>query len=266
MAEAAPAKAAPAKAGEKDGAKADEKAPTSDLKKMLGMSAYEVIQEMQKAKPRASVSRIVYAASLAEGTSQEACVRAHGQIWAALKEEEKTSVYEGHPDMEATGLLLVHATAVVHIFETKCPNALEFLKRAKELPFLDAATTRVIFQSEDCPERYFKDWKACKVSSKREDFEVEADADACDLAWDVYTALLKINETMLKRNEKDAMKSCADYVPSHEKLTAFSKSDKWFNLAEYIEFFCDPVYVELESEKAWPVQKFEKITGYLNEE
>ena len=75
-----------------------------------------------------------------------------------------------------------------------------------------------------------------------------------------------INETMLKRNEKDAMKSCADYVPSHEKLTAFSKSDKWFNLAEYIEFFCDPVYVELESEKAWPVQKFEKITGYLNEE
>ena len=44
------------------------------------------------------------------------------------------------------------------------------------------------------------------------------------------------------------------------------QKDKWFSLAEYIEFFCDPVYVELESEKAWPVQKFEKITGYLNEE
>ena len=136
MAEAAPAKAAPANARAKGRAQADQKAPPRDPKKMLGMSAYEVIQEMQKAKPRASVSRIVYAASLAEGTSQEACVRAHGQIWAALKEEEKTSVYEGHPDMEATGLLLVHATAVVHVFETKCPNALEFLKRAKELSLI----------------------------------------------------------------------------------------------------------------------------------
>lgn len=269
MASAEPAKAAPAKGGGGEGKEAkggEEAKPTSDLKKMLGMSAYEVIQEQNKANPRASVSRIAYVATLAEGTSQEACIRAHASTWAKLKEEEATSVHCGNPDMEVTGLLLVHPNCVVHIFETKCPNALAFLERLRDLPFIDPELCRVIFQSEDCPERRFKDWKASKVATKREDFDVEEGMDACDLAWDVYTALLKINETMLKRNEKDVMKSAAaDAVPSSERVAAYARSLKWFSLSEYIEFYCDPVYVELESERVWPVQKFEKITGYLNE-
>ena len=62
------------------------------------------------------------------------------------------------------------------------------------------------------------------------------------------------------------MKSAAaDAVPSSERVAAYARSLKWFSLSEYIEFYCDPVFVELESARVWPVQKFEKITGYLNE-
>ena len=79
---------------------------------------------------------------------------------------------------------------------------------------------------------------------------IDEGMDACDLSWDVYTALLKINETMTKRNDKDVMKSAAaDAVPSHERLVAMAECSKWFTLHEYCEFYCDPIYVELESEK-----------------
>ena len=230
------------------------------------MSAYEVMEEARKANPRASVTRLIYTACLEEGASHEAAIRAHTQLWNALKSEEPETVYAGNPDMEVTGLLLVHKTCVVHIFETKCPNALDFLSRLKDVPVVLNDKCRILMSNEDCPERYFKDWKAHKVTSKREDFEIDEGMDACDLSWDVYTALLKINETMTKRNDKDVMKSAAaDAVPSHERLVAMAECSKWFTLHEYCEFYCDPIYVELESEKAWPVQKFEKITGYLED-
>ena len=242
------------------------KKPTDDLKKMLGMSAYEVMEEERKRNPRCSVTRLIYCAVLEDGSSQDATIRAHAQIWSKLKEAEATSVYEGNPDMEVTGLLLVHAKCVVHIFETKCPNALDFMSQLRECGLIKQAECRVLFNSEDCPDRYFKDWKAFKVSSKRDDFEIDENSDACDLSWEVYMALLKINETMTKRNEHDIVKSAAyDSVPSSEKLCAMANCDKWFALKEYCEFYCDPIYVELDSEKVWPVQKFEKITGYLDE-
>ena len=38
------------------------------------------------------------------------------------------------------------------------------------------------------------------------------------------------------------------------------------SLAEFIEVYCDPIYVELDSEKVWPVQQFERITGYLHDD
>ena len=40
-----------------------------------------------------------------------------------LREELPASPYRGNPDMDVTGLLLAHPTSIVHIFETKCPNA-----------------------------------------------------------------------------------------------------------------------------------------------
>lgn len=256
------------KAAAEEAAKAGEEAkkPTDDLKKMLGMSAYEVMEAERKRNPRCSVTRLVYCANLEDGASQDAAIRAHAQIWSKLKEEEATSVYEGNPDMEVTGLLLVHAKCAVHVYETKCQNALDFVTRLRDCKLIKQDQCRVLFNSEDCPDRYFKDWKAFKVSSKRDDFEIEDNQDPCDYSWDVYTALLKINETMTKRNEHDITKSASyDSVPSHEKLSAMAKCDKWFKLEEYCQFYCDPVYVELDSEKVWPVQKFEKITGYLDE-
>ena len=32
-----------------------------------------------------------------------------------------------------------------------------------------------------------------------------------------------------------------------------------------MEFFTDPIHIELESDKVWPTQRFEQVTGYLDD-
>ena len=92
-------------------------------------------------------------------------------------------------------------------------------------------------------------------------------SDPCDYAWDLYQDVLKLSDASARRNERDVAKALPDGVPSAERLCAIAASDNWFSLAEFIEVYCDPIQpVELDSEKVWPVQQFERITGYLNDD
>ena len=160
--------------------------------------------------------------------------------------------------------MLAHESVFVHCFETKCENALALLRKLRGSGCV--SRLRVLASSEACPARYFRDWRAHAVSRAKEDFEVDDDVDPCDLAWDVYTALLKINEQMLKRSATSLMQSAAaDHVPSQEKLRAYLGCDKWFDLDDFLRFYDAPVHVELASEKVWPVPKFEKVTCYLED-
>ena len=61
---------------------------------------------------------------------------------------------------------------------------------------------------------------------------------------------------MAKFNDADMMKSNADFVPSAERIAAFTKSDKFMSLDEYLDFFHAPIRLELGSEKVWPIQQF----------
>ena len=77
--------------------------------------------------------------------------------------------------------------------------------------------------------------------------------------------LLKISELCAKRGQRDAVAAAPDYVPSQERLCALASSDHWLTLKEFCEFYTDPIEVNLASEEVWPVQDFERITGYLND-
>ncbi|KAJ1458987.1 hypothetical protein M885DRAFT_512111 [Pelagophyceae sp. CCMP2097] len=238
-------------------------APPTELKEMIGVALLDVLDARKKSSNRTSVTRLLYVATFAEGLSAQDVQAAHEKIWFDLDSSEAEGFFAGDPDMQLTGIAMAHDRSLVHAFECKCEKAVEFMVALQAEQCLDGL--RVLIQSEDCPKRLFDAWKFEHVSAKREEYEVDQNVDASDLAWDVYTTVLKMVEVQRKRGGANIMDCAAsDLVPSQGKISAYVRSDNWLSLEEYCEFFAAPLFVELESEKVWPVQKFEKLTGYLN--
>ena len=98
-------------------------------------------------------------------------------------------------DMAVTGLCLAHANCVVGVFETKCPNALDFLWLEK-IPALEDKECRVLMCTEDCPSRNFTGNHFRKVSKKPDNFELSDDLDDVDVAWDLFQGVLKVHQIL----------------------------------------------------------------------
>ena len=73
---------------------------------------------------------------------------------------------------------MVHANCLVHLYETKCYNHINFCEKLKELPGIDPKATRYLMSNEDCPVRKFGDWRAQKVTAPREEWGIEDGAAA----------------------------------------------------------------------------------------
>ena len=43
------------------------------------------------------------------------------------------------------------------------------------------------------------------------------------------------------------------------------RMEEWLRQVDFLEFFTDPIHIELESDKVWPTQRFEQVTGYLDD-
>lgn len=248
------------------------------VEEMLGLSAYEVLQlererDEKAGNRRASVSRCMYVGKLVEGATEEDAIQQTKAVWDELEAAVEDGPYNhpsSLPDMAVSGLMLAHSNCIVGVFETKCANALDFLAKLETLACLDAKECRVLMCTEDCPKRLFVGaWRGVAVSAKADGFALEEDADEVDVAWDLYQNVLKIYQICERRNERDPMAcGAADVVPSADRIRACADSahDKpWFSLREFLEFFTDPVHIELESDKVWPTQRFEEVTGYLDD-
>ena len=74
----------------------------------------------------------MYVGKLAEGSTDEDCLQQTKAVVDELDAAIEDSPWN-HPttveDMAVTGLCLAHANCVVGVFETKCPNALDFLTK-----------------------------------------------------------------------------------------------------------------------------------------
>jgi len=247
------------------------------VEEMMGVSVYEALQhERQKqaeaGKRRASVSRFMYVGKLAEGSSDEDVLAQTKAVVADLDAAVEDSPWN-HPttveDMAVTGLCLAHSNCVVGVFETKCPNALDFLTKLEKIPALDDKECRVLMCTEDCPSRNFVGNHFRKVSKKPDNFELSDDLDDVDVAWDLFQDVLKVHQICTRRNVPDPMDcGAADFIPSADRIRACADSGHkkpWFTLREFLEFFTDPIHIELESDKVWPTQRFEQVTGYLDD-
>ena len=93
--------------------------------------------------------------------------------------------------------------------------------------------------------------------------------DDVDVAWDLFQDVLKVHQICTRRNVPDPMDcGAADFIPSADRIRACADSNHkkpWFTLREFLEFFTDPIHIELESDKVWPTQRFEQVTGYLDD-
>ena len=186
---------------------------------------------------------------------------------------------------EITGLLVVHEKSACHMIEGECmmtvpplrvasihrrplhppvrerptcfaapcDTVLAFMAKLKEKGCL--GQLRVLMSTEDCPERYVREWSEHRVHHAAESVDIDAE-DPCDASFEMYSTLLKIYERMSKYGDDDMMKSNAELVTSSERITAFSKSSKFMSLDEYLGFFHKPIHIELGSEKVWPIQSF----------
>ena len=123
--------------------------------------------------------------------------------------------------------------------------------------------------TEDCQSRNFTGNHFRKVSKKPDNFELSDDLDDVDVAWDLFQDVLKVHQICTRRNVPDPMDcGAADFIPSADRIRACADSGHkkpWFTLREFLEFFTDPIHIELESDKVWPTQRFEQVTGYLDD-
>ena len=208
----------------------------------LGPTLLDASDARVSVNPRQSVTRLMYAATFAEGANDVKVSADHSELVDELAAEAAF-----------TGVLVMNEKAVLHLYEAPCDQALSFLAKLKAKACV--GELRVLFSSEDCPERVMNEWSEHRVSRPAETVDIDAE-DPVDASFELYSTLLKIYERMAKFNDADMMKSNADFVPSSERITAFTKSDKFMSLDEYLEFFHAPIHLELGSEKVWPIQSF----------
>merc|ERR1711898_1602 len=79
------------------------------------------------------------------------------------------------------------------------------------------------------------------------------DLDDVDVAWDLFQDVLKVHQICTRRNVPDPMDcGAAEFIPSADRIRACADSNHkkpWFTLREFLEFFTDPIHIELESDK-----------------
>ena len=121
----------------------------------LGPTLLDAIDARVSVNPRQSVTRLMYAATFAEGANDVKVSADHSELVDELAAEAAF-----------TGVLVMNEKAVLHLYEAPCDQALSFLAKLKAKACV--GELRVLFSSEDCPERVMNEWSEHRVSRPAE--------------------------------------------------------------------------------------------------
>lgn len=251
-----------------DGAEEDiEEVPLQD--RDLPVSLLDAILDRQEADGTVQrYSRLVVVARIADPGSRKTVGPRHQELLAKAAQNP-----EGE-DFSVGGLGLIQAQSFVSFVEAPpdvCTAYLRLIKgdvydeeKDDEPENWSLEEVRVVAQVEDCPFPCFGTWAFREVQLAREqdvDLEQEGFTEA---SFSLMTKLSQLGKQLTEKGGSASdMESALDhlkqyyteYLPSNERVIAFTEQDAIFSLDEFLQFHADPIDITLASDHAWPMPK-----------
>jgi hypothetical protein len=207
----------------------------------------EIVSTRLGGKPRLSITRVLY------------CTHLSGEVSAdqvGLEQKKCVESMEGH----LTGLMLVQNGTVVNLIEGSADDVMEILRGIAALPYM--AETRIVVSSEDCPARCFTPW-AYRVIDNTGGDGTDIKDDLVNESYTMYSSYLNIGKKLLKSkvshgelvNALDKLlETYGENIPKSGAVATFAACDGVQTIQEFMELFDSPVQVQIEGERAWPMQ------------
>jgi hypothetical protein len=214
------------------------------------MPAYtEVVRTRLGGKPRVSISRVL-------------CCTALPHVGEVPTDDfvglEQKKIIEGLGLV--TGLMLIQNGTVVNLIEGSADDVMEVLRSIASMPYM--TTTRIVASAEDCPARCFTPWNFRVIDHSGGD-GADIKDDLVNESYGCYSRFLDIGKTLLKSkvshgelvNALDkVVENYEDKIPKSGLVETFAHCDGIQSLKEYMELFDFPVKVQIQAERAWPIQ------------
>lgn len=166
--------------------------------------------------------------------------------------------------LDAIGLALLQESTVVVFLETTAEQFMEVLKQLQRQRILDAASMRILASSDDHTERvlqglYFK--KVAIASRPGGNNNAELGDDSLrQCVVDTFLDLMKFVKKIGPMAPAEIRKCLTNLSMTDQMCLPGNKTVLWLlsreelmTIDEFLDVFDAPVFVELESERVWPV-------------
>lgn len=200
---------------------------------------------------RESLTRMLYVGVIPKTATKHQVCDLHAQFLTDI-------------EADVSGLMLLQATTFINLIEAT-PDVINALLRHIQLqtesPTACVSSVRIVACSEDCPNPAFVSWSYRSITMPAEpgvDLDKE---DIVTSSFEVYSKLVKLGQQLTDADLPQADIPAAldnlrqrfpQFLPSNERVQAFTASPKVTSLNEYLDIFDAPVDVVFESERVWP--------------
>ncbi len=220
----------------------------------LPPSLLDTISDRFKRQQRQSFSRIVVAAKVTDKFGQgDSVLQMVNKVNAAFPK-----------DSGVTGFGLLQSGTCLLLLEC-VPDAIPMFVRL----LVDGSGEggqgelmsgmRVVAQSEDVGQQYFLPFEMLLVNLPKEgDIDLEQEeGDLTTAGSNMYVKLMQVGQAMAGKGAyDDKFKTThASFLPTSDRVRAFSLCSGFFSVDEFISTLCNPVHVRLESDLVWPMEE-----------
>ncbi|KAG1697462.1 hypothetical protein DVH05_016334 [Phytophthora capsici] len=161
---------------------------------------------------------------------------------------------------EATGLVLLHDATVVIFLETTAEQFVAILKQLQQQRLIDASSMKVLANCDDHGDRILQGLYFKKIVMTRNDSSDWTDDSAAQCIVETFLNLLKFIKKIGPMPPGDIRKCLTNlsntdqsFLPPNDLVLWLLGREELMTLDEYVNFVDNPVAVELQSERVWPV-------------
>lgn len=234
---------------------------TEEVQKMLGKSWYEVEEEERLKYGRKSLTRVVFVSlfdNLQSLNTKPAVMNPVSNLdnFTSKFETMKGGIAlassdDGRDPVAALGFLEFESPQESHTF----------LQRLYEEENLGLKSTRILLVSDDCPSNEFGTFHVYRTIPHSEEV-VDIDSEGPVFVFGEIMKRLCQSSLTLSNEARSVDGSTTiksiegkfrKMIPSVNRLIACAKYELYPTLAEYLDMFHSPIYLELESELTSPL-------------
>mmetsp|Transcript_6325 Transcript_6325/g.10336 ORF Transcript_6325/g.10336 Transcript_6325/m.10336 type:complete len:229 (+) Transcript_6325:133-819(+) len=199
------------------------------------------------------VSFVIYAGTIKNEADMTEALSAHRKI---VEDEVNNG------GCNITGILIGQGNTIVHVLEGPCHAVLSVLKTLSQhahfSPQAGAEALqhgRVVFNTEDRPERFYPEWYSCVIQERRSSVEEITAETAADVVLELAEGMITVGKGL--RNDTTGELDFSRYsshLPGKNLVVSMSLAEEFFTIKDFVGLFADEYHVELSSESSWPMQ------------